>query len=104
LGITRFDTAGAFLEHAEAFLTAREVFNCMPLSIAYRVREHPDYAPLPAYFAAVDVGGEVVAAAVQVRPGAYHWRLPTRRPHWVSSRPMQPISIRRWPAYPVRRP
>jgi predicted GNAT family acetyltransferase len=68
MGVTRFGTAGPFLEKAEAFLAAREVVNCMSLSIALRVREHPDYSPLPPYFSAVEVGSEVVAASVMTPP------------------------------------
>lgn len=68
MGVTRFGTAGPFLEKAEAFLAAREVINCMPLSIALRVRVHPEYSPLPPYFAVVEVGDEVVAASVMTPP------------------------------------
>ncbi len=66
--VTRYATAGEFLQRAEAFLVAHEVENCLSLGIATQLRLYPERIQLAPYLAVVEDVGEVIAAAVMTPP------------------------------------
>jgi predicted GNAT family acetyltransferase len=66
--LTRHQDADAFIEHAGAFLAAREAENNLILGLSSRLRNTPLMYGEPAYLAVVEDGGEVVAAALRTPP------------------------------------
>jgi predicted GNAT family acetyltransferase len=66
--LTRHQDADAFLEHADAFLAAREAENNLILGLSSRLRNAPLMYGEPAYLAVVEDEGEVVAAALRTPP------------------------------------
>ena len=66
--LTRHQDADAFLEHAGAFLAAREAQNNLILGLSSRLRTTPLMYGEPAYLAVVEDQGEVVAAALRTPP------------------------------------
>jgi len=66
--LTRHQDANAFLEHAGAFLAAREAENNLILGLSSRLRTTPLMYGEPAYLAVLEDEGEVVAAALRTPP------------------------------------
>ena len=66
--LRRCDSATDFLEHARAPLEVKEAANNLIVGISARVAEHPEQVKFPAYFATVDEGDRLVAAAVRTPP------------------------------------
>ena len=66
--LKRFDSASDFLKHARAPLEVEEAANNLIVGIAARVAEHPEQLKFAAYFATVDEGARLVAAAVRTPP------------------------------------
>lgn len=66
--LRRHDSAREFLERARAPLEVDEAANNLIVGISVRVAEHPEQIKFPAYFATVDDGGRLVAAAVRTPP------------------------------------
>ncbi len=65
---TRYQAADAFLARAQARLERREATNNLIVSIAVRLKEHPDRIKTPPYLATVEDGDALVAAAVMTPP------------------------------------
>lgn len=66
--LIRHDSAMDFLRHARAPLEVEEAANNLIVGIAARVAEHPEQVRYPAYFATVDEGDRLIAAAVRTPP------------------------------------
>jgi hypothetical protein len=66
--LTRHQTAAAFLVSAQAALEQHEAANNLMLSIAMRLKEHPDQIQHPPYLATVAEGERLLAAAVMTPP------------------------------------
>jgi len=66
--LRRHDNARDFLERARAPLEVEEAANNLIVGVSVRVAEHPEQSKFPAYFATVDEGGSLVAAAVRTPP------------------------------------
>lgn len=66
--LQRYDSAREFLERARAPLEVEEASNNLIVGVSVRVAEHPEQSKFPAYFATVDDGGSLVAAAVRTPP------------------------------------
>ena len=67
--LTRYDSAAEFLKRARGPLEEQEAVNSLIVGIAARVAEQPDYySKHPIYFATVDEGDRLIAAAVRTPP------------------------------------
>jgi predicted GNAT family acetyltransferase len=66
--LTRYESAGEFLKRARAFLEEQEAANNLIIGIAARAAEQPGVYKHGIYLATVDLGDEVVAAAVRTPP------------------------------------
>jgi hypothetical protein len=66
--LTRHQNADAFLEHAGAYLAAREAEHNLILGISSRLRNTPLMYGEPPYLAVVEDEGKVVAAALRTPP------------------------------------
>ena len=66
--LSRHQTAAAFLVSAQAALEQHEAANNLMLSIALRLKEHPDRIKTSPYLATVEDDGALVAAAFMTPP------------------------------------
>jgi predicted GNAT family acetyltransferase len=66
--LKRYEQAADFATAAEPFLGAHEAHNCLLLGLTTQLREPQRPGALPPYFAVVEDGGQVVAAALMTPP------------------------------------
>jgi predicted GNAT family acetyltransferase len=66
--LARHQTAAAFLVSAQAALEQHEAANNLIVSIAVRLKEHPDRIKTPPYLATVERDGNLLAAAIMTPP------------------------------------
>jgi len=66
--LSRYQTADLFLARAQAALERQEAANNLLLSIATRLKEHPDRIKTPPYLVTVEEGSALLAAAVMTPP------------------------------------
>jgi len=67
MNVTRYDSAHAFLQAAEALLMAAEAENNLIIGVAQGLARHPAAVANP-YLATVDNGGRVLACGVHIAP------------------------------------
>jgi predicted GNAT family acetyltransferase len=66
--LNNYATAGDFLNRAQVWLEQNEALNNLMLGVALRVRDVAAYGQHPPYFAAVQEGERLVAAAIMTPP------------------------------------
>ncbi|MGH2521912.1 MAG: GNAT family N-acetyltransferase [Anaerolineales bacterium] len=68
MNLKRFQAAADFRAHAEAFLVEHEAEHNLPLGLTSALMVKPDLYPSQPYFAVVEAGGAIVAAAMMTPP------------------------------------
>lgn len=66
--VTTYADAGEFLSVVQTVLEKEETINSLLLGVCLRMRDLPEYIESPPYLAAVQDGGELVAAAMMTPP------------------------------------